>query len=312
MSLVPFSSTLKANGIDLVRGETPTLQVNVGLLCNQTCRHCHLEAGPERREIMSADTMDQVVDLARRGGFKTVDITGGAPELNPHLRGLIQKLSPHIARIMLRSNLSALLADGRQEVLDLCREHRVVIVASLPSLNEAQTETQRGRGAFRTSIDVLGKLNAIGYGHAGSGLELHLASNPAGAFLPLSQNQAEKKFRQDLQKKWGVVFNDLYTLTNVPLGRFRRWLIASGNFDAYIEKLADRFNPCNVTGLMCRYLVSVSWDGYLFDCDFNQAGRLFLGGRKTHVSEVDGPPLPGSPIAVSDHCYACTAGSGFT
>jgi radical SAM/Cys-rich protein len=261
---------------------------------------------------MSADTMDQVVEFARRGGFNTVDITGGAPELNPHLRELIPKLSPHVLRILLRSNLSALFADERHDLLELCRKYRVVIVASLPSLNEAQTEAQRGPGVFRRSIDALGKLNAIGYGHAGSGLEVHLAANPAGAFLPLSQKQAEKKFRHDLQKKWGVVFNDLYTLTNVPLGRFRRWLIASGTLEEYMKKLADRFNPCTVAGLMCRTLVSVSWDGYLFDCDFNQAGGLFLGGRKTHVTEADGPPPPGLPIAVSDHCYACTAGPGFT
>lgn len=312
MSIAPFSSVLEAKGIDLVRGETHTLQINVGLLCNQVCRHCHLEAGPGRHEVMSADTMDQVVSLARRGGFKTVDITGGAPELNPHLRWLIEKLSPCIPRIMLRSNLSALFADDRHEILELCRQCRVVIVASLPSLNEAQTDTQRGRGVLGASIDALGKLNAIGYGQAGSGLELDLASNPTGAFMPLSQNQAEKKFRQDLQRKWGIVFNNLYTLTNTPLGRFRRWLVASGNLDEYLRKLADRFNPCAVSGLMCRSLVSVSWDGYLFDCDFNQARRLFLGGRKTHVSEADGPPPPGSPIVVSDHCYACAAGSGFT
>jgi radical SAM/Cys-rich protein len=312
MAVVPFSTTLKLNGVDLVRGETHTLQVNVGLLCNQRCRHCHLEAGPECRELMSAETMSQVVAFARRGGFRAVDITGGAPELNPHLKDLVRQLSAHMPRIMLRSNLSALLAESQHSVLGLCREYRVAIVASLPSLNAAQTEAQRGRGVFDTTIDALGRLNAMGYGHAGSGLELHLASNPAGAFLPVPQSQAEKKFRQDLQKKWGVVFNDLYTLTNVPLGRFRRWLVASGNFEDYMTKLANRFNPCTVDGLMCRTLVSVSWDGYLFDCDFNQAAGLCLGGSRTHVSEAGGAPAPGSPVAVSDHCYACTAGSGFT
>jgi radical SAM/Cys-rich protein len=312
MAVAPFATTLKANGIDLVRGETHTLQINVGLVCNQRCRHCHLEAGPERREIMSVETMNEVVDFARRGGFKTVDITGGAPELNPHLKDLIGKLTAHISRIMLRSNLSGLVAERQDSLLELCREYRVVIVASLPSLNAAQTEAQRGQGVFATSIEALKRLNAMGYGHAGSGLELHLVTNPAGAFMPVSQDQAEKKFRQDLQKKWGVVFNDLYTLANVPLGRFRHWLMASDNFEDYMQKLADRFNPCTVTGLMCRTLVSVSWDGYLFDCDFNQAGGLFLGGQKTHVSEAPGAPPPGSPVAVSDHCYACTAGSGFT
>jgi radical SAM/Cys-rich protein len=312
MVVAPFATTLKANGIDLVRGETDTLQINVGLVCNQRCRHCHLEAGPERWESMSAETVNQVVDFARRWGFKTVDITGGAPELNPHLIDLIGKLTAHIPRIMLRSNLSGLVAEQQDSLLGLCRKYRVVIVASLPSLNAAQTEAQRGQGVFATSIEALERLNAMGYGHAGSGLELHLVTNPAGAFMPVSQGQAEKKFRQDLQKKWGVVFNDLYTLANVPLGRFRHWLMASDNFEDYMQKLADRFNPCTAAGLMCRTLVSVSWDGYLFDCDFNQAGGLFLGGQKIHVSEAAGAPSPGTPVAVSDHCYACTAGSGFT
>jgi radical SAM/Cys-rich protein len=312
MSVAPFANTLKLRGLDLVRAETQTLQVNVGLLCNQSCRHCHLEAGPERREIMSAETADQVVDYARRGGFNTVDITGGAPELNPHLQDLILKLSPLVPRVMLRANLTALGDEQRISLIDLYRALEVVVVASMPSLSEAQTKAQRGKGVFAASLDMLRKLNAIGYGHADSGLELNLVSNPTGAFLPASQSQAEKRFRQDLQKKWGIVFNNLYTFANVPLGRFRRWLIASGNFENYMTKLVESFNPCAVNGVMCRTLVSVSWDGYLCDCDFNLASGMFMGGRKVHVSEADGPPPPGAPIAVSDHCYACTAGSGFT
>jgi radical SAM/Cys-rich protein len=312
MAVAPFINTLKLKGVELVRAVTHTLQVNVGLLCNQACHHCHLEAGPECREIMSADTMNQVVDFARRGAFRTVDITGGAPELNPHLKDLISRLSSLASRIMLRTNLTALAGGELNSLLELCKEHGVIFIASLPSLNEAQTVAQRGKGVLGRSLDTLRKFNAVGYGHAGSGLEIHLASNPTGAFLPVPQVQAEKKFRQDLQKKYGVVFNDLYTLANVPLGRFRQWLVTSGNLESYMKRLADRFNPCAVAGLMCRTLVSVSWDGFLYDCDFNLAGGLFLGGRKVHVSEADGLPLPGSPIAVSDHCYACTAGSGFT
>ena len=312
MTVAPFTNTLKLKGVELVRAVTHTLQVNVGLLCNQACRHCHLEAGPECPEIMSADTMNQVIDFARRGAFRTVDITGGAPELNPHLKDLILGLSSFAPRIILRSNLTALAGGEQNSLLEFCKEHRVIFIASLPSLNEAQTEAQRGKGVFGRSIDSLRKFNAVDYGQAGSGLEIHLASNPTGAFLPVSQAQAEGKFRQDLQKKYGVVFNDLYTLANVPLGRFRRWLLASGNFEGYMKRLSDRFNPCVVDSLMCRSLVSVSWDGFLYDCDFNLADGLFLGGRKVHVSEANGPPVPGSPIAVSDHCYACTAGSGFT
>ena len=312
MSVPPFSNTLKLQGIDLVRAETHTLQVNVGLLCNQTCRHCHLEAGPDRQEVMDGKTVVEVVDFARRGGFNTIDITGGAPELNPRIQDLILNLSPFVPIIMLRSNLTALADAEGNSLTELCMACKVVIVASLPSLSIGQVEAQRGSGIFEKSIDTLRKLNTAGYGHAGSGLELHLVSNPTGAFLPTSQNQAEMRFRQDLEKKWGVVFNHLYTLANVPLGRFRQWLVASGNFENYVKRLVENFNPCAVTGLMCRTLVSVSWDGYLFDCDFNLASGLFLGGRKVHVSELDGPPLPGSPIAVSDHCYACTAGAGFT
>jgi radical SAM/Cys-rich protein len=312
MAVVPFSNTLKLKGVELIRAVTHTLQVNVGLLCNQACRHCHLEAGPDSLAIMSADTVTLVVDYARRGGFKAVDITGGAPELNPHLKDLILNIRSFVPKIMLRSNLTALDGGELSSFLNLCREQRIVVVASLPSLNEAQTEAQRGRGVLARSIDTLRKFNAVGYGQAGSGLEIHLASNSTGAFLPVSQAQAERKFRQDLQKKYGVVFNDLYTLANVPLGRFRQWLVTSGNLESYMKRLADNFNPCVVSGLMCRSLVSVSWDGFLYDCDFNLAEGLFQGGRKMHVSEADGPPVPGSPIAVSDHCYACTAGSGFT
>jgi radical SAM/Cys-rich protein len=308
----PFSSLLSRNGLELTRGETLTLQVNVGLLCNQTCRHCHLDAGPDRPEMMDIDTVREVVKFAARGGFRVVDITGGAPEMNPHLAELISMLSSVVPRMMLRSNLTAINTPARSFLIDLCRKHRVVIVASLPSLNTSQMESQRGRGIFNESISTLKRLNSMGYGQPESGLELHLVSNPTGAFLPASQAQVEKKFREDLQRKWGIVFNNLYTFANVPLGRFRDWLTGSGNLETYLEKLAARFNPCTLEGLMCRTLLSVSWDGYLFDCDFNLACGLFTGGRKTHISEMDGPPQPGTPIIVSDHCYGCTAGSGFT
>jgi radical SAM/Cys-rich protein len=173
-------------------------------------------------------------------------------------------------------------------------------------------EAQRGRGVWEKSIWTLQQLNSMGYGQSGSGLELHLVSNPTGAFLPPSQVQVEKKFRRDLLKKWGIVFNNLYTFANSPLGRFRRWLVNSGNFEQYMWKLASNFNPCTVKGLMCRSLLSVSWEGYLYDCDFNVASGLFMGGRKVHVSQMETGPASGTPIVVSDHCYACTAGSGFT
>jgi len=312
LSVEPFRLTLANHGLELTRGQTNTLQVNMGLLCNQACRHCHLEAGPSRTELMDGETVDEVVAFAQRGHFQVIDITGGAPELNPNLATMIERLSPLAPRIMLRSNLTALTDGKRHFLMDLCREHRVVIVASFPSLNMSQSEAQRGKGIFDKSIATLRKLNAMGYGRDGSVLEIDLVSNPTGAFLPASQAQEEKRFRRELQRRWGIVFNHVYTFANVPLGRFRQWLQHSGNLEKYLHNLAVRFNPCAVEGLMCRTLIVVSWDGYLYDCDFNLARQLSTGGRKIHISEMDGPPKAGTPIAVSDHCYACTAGSGFT
>ena len=191
-------------------------------------------------------------------------------------------------------------------------DHQVVIVASFPAINASQTDSQRGSGIFDTSIEALIKLNRLGYGREGSGLELNLVSNPTGAFLPPSQAQTEKRFRQVLKDRWGLHFNNLLTFANVPLGRFRQWLAGSNNLDMYLEKLAQRFNPCAVSRVMCRSLVSVSWDGYLFDCDFNLAAKMPMGGRRTHINEMAGPPREGAPIVTGDHCYTCTAGSGFT
>ena len=312
LSVESFRLTLSRHGLELTRGHTNTLQINVGLLCNQACRHCHLEAGHGRKEMMDGETVDAVVAFAQRGHFQVIDITGGAPELNPNLVDMIERLAPLAPRIMLRPNLTTLIDGKRDSLLSLCKKHHVAIVASFPSLNAIQAEAQRGKGAFEKSIAALKRLNSIGYGRDGSHLELDLVSNPTGAFLPASQAQEEKRFRRDLQRKWGITFNHIYTFANVPLGRFRQWLQHSGNLEVYLYNLSSRFNPCAVEGLMCRTLVSISWDGYLYDCDFNLAKGLYLGGRKTHISELAGPPKPGTPIAVSDHCYTCTAGSGFT
>lgn len=310
--LETFRQTLAKQSLKLERGKATTLQINVGLLCNQSCRHCHLDAGPHRPENMSAQTAQEVIAYAERSRFDVIDITGGAPELNPNIETLIKELSPLAPRLMIRSNLSALEERYRGEWMGLLKDHRVVIVASLPSTNEAQADSQRGRGIFQTSLDTLRKLNAMGYGQGGTGLELDLVSNPTGAFLPTPQRQMEQRFREILTKKRGIVFNHLYSFANVPLGRFRQWLLQSGNLESYLQRLASSFNPCAVEGLMCRTLVSVSWDGILYDCDFNLARDLPMGGRRTHVSHMEGPPEPGSPIAVGDHCYTCTAGAGFT
>ncbi len=308
----PFATTLLRHGIALSRGTVHTLQVCAGLLCDRSCRHCHLEAGPGRQEVMSRETMKEVVAFARRTPFRAADITGGAPELVPELPLLVEELSACVPRLLLRSSLSALGGTDRESLLSLCVAKRVVLVISLPSTDPAATDAQRGPGAAEATVAALRRLNAAGYGVRGSGLELDLVANPCGPSLPAPQSQAEELFRRDLLCRWGVSFTSLYTFANVPLGRFRRGLEAAGLYDGYLETLAGAFNPCAVPGLMCRTLVSVSWDGTLYDCDFNLAAGKFLGERKTHVSEARAAPPPGAAIAVGDHCYACTAGSGFT
>lgn len=310
--LEPFKRNLANQGLGLTRDTCTTLQINVGLLCNQSCKHCHLDAGPARNEIMNEETIDDLINLAHRLSFETIDITGGAPELNPHIRTLISGLASMSDRFILRSNLTAIAEKKQEPLLKHLAENRVTVIASLPSLNEKQADAQRGLNSFTTSVATLQRLNALGYGKPDSGLELNLVCNPTGAFLPTSQQQAEKRFRQLLLEKWSISFNNLFTFANVPLGRFRDWLERTGNLYNYVNKLAASFNPCTLDGLMCRSLISVSWDGYLFDCDFNQSLRLYMGNNKTHIADLEVLPGPGSPIAVSEHCYTCTAGSGFT
>lgn len=307
-----FADMVHRHGYVLQRDTVTTLQVNVGRLCNLACKHCHLDAGPARTEIMTWHTMAEVIALAERLPFATIDVTGGAPEMNPHIGEFLAGLAAHTPRLLLRSNLVAMADSTRVGLLDICRQYRVVITASFPALNEAQAESQRGNGVFQQSIAVLKSLNEMGYGQDGSGLELDLASNPSGAFMPADQQAMEKRFHQVLAQKWGITFNHLFTFANVPLGRFKQWLEHTDNYDAYMERLVAAFNPCAVAGVMCRSLLSVGWDGFLYDCDFNQAFNLPLGGVRRHLSELKEMPKQGEAIAVSDHCYACAAGAGFT
>ena len=311
-NIKPFKKMLKSNNLTLERDQTTCLQVNVGLICNQKCRHCNLEAGPDRKEIMSTDTMDHVIKYAENNHFSVIDVTGGAPELVPNIEHLIENLALLTPRIIFRSNLSVLGLSDRKDLIDLLKKHNVVIIASFPSINETQSDSQRGRGIFQRSINTLKILNEMGYGRENTGLELDMVSNPTGAFLPQSQEHTEKRFRKILQEKWGINFHNLYSFANVPLGRFRNWLTKSGNYDIYMDKLIASFNPCSIEGLMCRTTVSVSWDGYLYDCDFNLAAGIFLGGKKTNIADIMELPEKGQPIYVSDYCYTCTAGTGFT
>ncbi len=296
----------------LFRDKTTLLQINTGLLCNQVCKHCHLSAGPAKKELMDRKTVDGIAAFARRNTFSTIDITGGAPEMNPELPYIIETLSGLAPEIIIRSNLSALFESENDILLECFIKHGVVITASLPSVNEKQADAQRGTGIFEKSVAMLQKLNSIGYGMENTGHTLNLVSNPSGAFMPTSQEQAEKRFRSVLESKWGIRFSNLFSFANVPLGRYKDWLEKSGNYSSYVKKLSDNFNPEAVNGLMCRTLMSVAWDGYVYDCDFNLAAGLHAGGRRIHISELETPFQPGTAITVENHCYACTAGSGFT
>lgn len=311
LGMEPFQAALQRHGLRLERDRTTALQVNVGLNCHLACRHCHLEAGPGRSEAMERAVMDAVIGCAGRLGFSSIDITGGAPELVPDIEYLLRSLAPLTPKLLLRTNLVALNDSRGAELAALYRDLQVGLVASLPATNPAQTEAQRGAGAWEEMIAALRMLNSLGFGVAGSGLQLDLASNPAGAFLPASQQQAEKKFRSDLARRYGITFNSLYTFANVPMGRFLSFLERSGNLEEYLGRLVEGFNPGTVAGVMCRHQLSVDWLGRLYDCDFNLAAGLAHGGVG-QISELRELPAPGTPIPAGDHCYACTVGAGFT
>lgn len=307
-----FAATLQEHDLELHRDRTTILQVNVGLRCDLVCKHCHLEAGPHRSEMMTRQTMDDVIAFAARCAFEVIDITGGAPELVPDLAYLLEQLAPLTRKMILRTNLTAVNDAPREQLLAQCRRLKVALVASFPSTNAAQADNQRGAGVHQRGVETLRYLNRLGYGMPGSDLELDLVANPSGAFLPTGQVQQEARFKRELLNKYGIEFNRLFTFANMPLGRFRSWLERSGNAEQYLQKLATQFNIAAVEGLMCRSLISVAWDGFLFDCDFNQAAGIGWQGKRVHVTEVMTPPEPGTPIMSDEHCYACTAGSGFT
>ncbi len=309
--MIPFAENLERRGLSLRRGRASGLQINLGLRCNQACAHCRLDAGPARAEIMSRRVMEQVADYAGRCRFETVDLTGGAPELHPGLPDLVRMLAPRAGRVVLRSNLTALLAAG-EPLMSFLAGQGTAVAASFPALTAEASEAQRGRGTFRASIECLRRLNGLGYGHPGSGLVLDLVANPSGPSLPRPESELEEEFRVGLGREWGIVFNRLYSFTNVPLGRFRGGLAATAELDGYMDLLSRAFNERSLEGLMCRSGVAVDWKGYVYDCDFNLPTGLYLGGARTSVAAMDGPPPEGQAIAVGDHCYACTAGSGFT
>ena len=307
-----FEAQLAQAGLYPLRAAGITvLQINVGKLCNQTCRHCHVDAGPDRTEIMSRETAEQCVNALAKTDIPTVDITGGAPELNPQFRWLVEQVRGLGRQVIDRCNLSVLLLPSQADLAEFLADHRVEIIASLPSYRAGQTDTQRGGGVFEKSIEALRLLNRFGYGRPDSGLTLNLVHNPVGAFLPPKQDAIEAQFKKELRIHHGIEFNRLYTITNMPISRFLEFLIESGNYEQYMTRLANAFNPAAAAGVMCRYTLSVGWDGRLYDCDFNQMLDLPVAhGAPSHIRDFDPAQLHHRRIVTRNHCYGCTAGSG--
>ena len=287
------------------------LQVNVGRLCNQTCAHCHVDAGPDRREVMSGETAAQVIELLRRHPIPTLDITGGAPELNPQFRFLVKEAAALERRVIDRCNLSVLLLPAQRDLVGFLAQHRVEVTASLPSFRGAGTDAQRGEGVFAKSVLALRLLNDAGYGR-GDGLVLNLVHNPVGAFLPGDQGSLERDYRRELSSRHGVTFDRLYTITNMPISRFLDHLDRTGNLQRYMELLVASFNPRAAEGVMCRSYLSIGWDGSLYDCDFNQMLALPAnhGAPQTLAALLtSGGALP-RRVVTGRHCFGCTAGAG--
>ena len=296
-------SSLKPTGIDI-------FQINVGKMCNQTCNHCHVDAGPDRKEIMTKETLQLCLDAVDKGNIKVVDLTGGAPEMNPHFRWFVEELSHRNVNVMVRSNLTIILANPKYNDLpEFFKKHKVEVISSLPHFSKLRTDAQRGEGVFEKSIKALQMLNAVGYGIEGYGLNLNLVFNPTGALLPPSQTSLERDFKERLLRQYDVTFNSLFAITNMPISRFLDYLLASGNYESYMEELVNSFNPTAIDSVMCRNMLSVGWDGYLFDCDFNQMLDMKTNVIE-HIKDFDKGNLTDRLIKLGQHCYGCTAGAG--
>ena len=313
MALPPFDHTLAEHGHATLRAlHIDTLQVNVGKLCNQTCGHCHVDAGPHRTEIMTRETMEAVLDVVRRyPELRTVDITGGAPELNPHFEYLVARCRKLDRHVIDRCNLTVFFVRGKEHVPEFLRDHQVEVIASLPCYLEENVDAQRGKGVFGRSMKALQQLNGLGYGIEGTGLILNLVYNPLGPKLPPPQAELELDYKVELRQRFGIEFTHLYTITNMPISRFLEDLRRSGQYERYMELLVANFNPAAVRNVMCRSLISVGWDGTLYDCDFNQMLELSLRrGLPRTIREFDLVALERRRIATGEHCYGCTAGAG--
>jgi radical SAM/Cys-rich protein len=311
--LVPFQQKLEQAGLFPLK---PTgleiFQVNIGKMCNQVCKHCHVDAGPDRKEIMTRDTMKEcLAALVKNPAIGIVDLTGGAPELNPNFRWFVEHIKALGRHIIVRCNLTIILANKRFNDLPVFfKEHNIEVVSSLPSYTKDRTDRQRGDGVFEDSIKALQMLNAVGYGKEGTGLILNLVYNPAGAFLPPNQASLELEYKEALRKDFGIFFNNLFTITNLPISRYLEYLLNSGNYEKYMEKLIDAYNPAAAANVMCRNTISISWDGFLYDCDFNQMLDLKVSNVGKHISQFNAVDLSNREIIVNQHCYGCTAGAG--
>lgn len=288
------------------------LQINVGYMCNQVCEHCHVDAGPDRKEIMTKETMTQCLEVIRKTGAHTLDLTGGAPEMNPNFRWFVEEASKAgIQDFIVRSNLTIIKANKKYSDLPMFfKEHNVHVVSSMPHWTRGKTDKQRGEGVFHHSIEALKELNAVGYGMPGSNLRLDLVYNPSGAFLPGDQSSMESEFKRALLEDHGIHFHNLFAITNLPISRFLDYLIASDNYEDYMFQLVDAYNHKAVANVMCTNTLSVSWDGYLYDCDFNQMLELKVASPIDHIRSYNEKTLMDRDVVISQHCFGCTAGAG--
>ncbi|RAJ15107.1 arsenosugar biosynthesis radical SAM (seleno)protein ArsS [Olleya aquimaris] len=311
--LPTFKSKIsESNQFPLKAKTLEILQVNVGYMCNQVCEHCHVDAGPDRKEIMTQETMQQILDVIKTTGAHTLDLTGGAPEMNPNFRWFVEEASKiGIKDFIVRSNLTIIRANKKYyDLPEFFKKHNIHVVSSMPHWTRGKTDKQRGEGVFDMSIKALQELNVVGYGMPDSPLKLDLVYNPSGAFLPGDQAAMEKDFKKALMEDFGINFHNLFAITNLPIARFLDYLIASENYEDYMYALVEAYNPAAVKNVMCTNTLSVSWDGYLFDCDFNQMLELPVNSKAKHISEYNEELLEGRNIVISQHCYGCTAGAG--
>ena len=312
-NLIPFTQKLiESNLYPLQPRNLEILQINIGKMCNQTCKHCHVDAGPDRKEIMTQNTMETCLKILQANKlFTAVDLTGGAPEMNPHFRWFVEQIRALGIHVMVRCNLTIIRANKKYHDLpDFYKSNQVEVISSLPFYSKDRTDKQRGDGVFEDSIEALHMLNKVGYGLPDSGLILNLVYNPSGAFLPADQSILEKEFKQSLQRDFNIVFNQLYTITNMPISRYLDYLLVSGNYENYMNKLIQSYNPIAASNVMCRNTLSIGWDGFIYDCDFNQMLDLKVHANSQHIDDFDINELMHRNIVVNQHCFGCTAGSG--